>query len=280
MPNTAHGLHYETAGEGSPVLLIMGFSMRGKVWRFQIPDLAERHHVAWFDHRGIGESEPLEAQRAKRWRMGDMAADTLGLLDHLGLERAHIVGVSMGGMVAQHLALAAPQRVRSLSLIATQAGGVRAALPRGRGLRCFLKATRAGDYDARIDALKPLLFPDHFLESAENRAFADRVVREDFETEPPRTTRRAHLRAVLRHRAYRRLGELEGLPTLIVKPAHDLLIKPRQSDRLHRLIPGSRLMTIDDAGHGVVRQSYPALNAALLEHFAAAEAKASARDAA
>lgn len=280
MPSSPHGLHYDTAGEGTPVLLIKGFAMRGRVWRFQIPSLAERHHVAWFDHRGIGASAELEPAVAKRWRMAHMAEDALGVMDHLGFDRAHVVGVSMGGMVAQHLALRAPDRVRSLSLIATHPGGIWAALPTRRGLGCFLRASRAKDYDVRVDALKPLLFPADYLAQPANQAFADRVIREDFAVEPPKPTRRAQLRAVLRHRAHKHLGQLSGLPTLIVKPAADILIRPGQSDRLHRLIPGSRLLTLDDAGHGVIRQSHAQLNGALLAHFAAAEATPEARDAA
>ena len=97
------------------------------------------------------------------------------------------------------------------------------------------------------------------------------LLAQDFEPRPPKEGRKGQLAAVLGHDTRRRLASLAGLPTLIVKPEHDLLISPRNSDLLHELIPGSSLMKFADAGHGLIRQKGPELGEALRTHFARAE---------
>ena len=110
-------LYYETTGEtGTPVLLIMGFAVPMTMWGAQVPALAERHRVIAFDNRGAGKT----TARPGLYTMRGFADDAVRLLDHLGVERAHVTGVSMGGMIAQELALGHRDRVLSLSLVATQ----------------------------------------------------------------------------------------------------------------------------------------------------------------
>lgn len=267
-----HTLWYDTAGQtGSPVVLIMGYCMRGAAWQAQIPALEPHHRVAWFDHAGLGQSGPL-ATRALR--MEHMADDVLDLMDHLRFEDAHVVGISMGGMVAQHVALRARSRVRSLTLVATHPGGggvKRAALPPLEGLRQFARANFARG-DDRIEALCRLLYAEDFL--AENRDRARSLLGVDFAAPPPAATRLGQLLAIVRHDTTRRLHELAGLPTLVVQPGCDILIDPRNSETLHRLIPHARLERFDDSGHGVTRQCAERFNALLLEHLAQADARA------
>lgn len=259
-------LAYETRGEaGSPVLLIMGFTVPGSAWRFQLPALAERHRVCAFDNRGSGQSDAPPGP----YSMGLLAADAVGLLDHLGWADAHIVGVSMGGMVAQHVALDHRARVRSLTLIATNAGGFFNRLPRPAGAWHFLRGT-LGPRRGRLDAAKDLLFPRAFQAEADPDWLRD-VLTRDFGTRPPREGRRGQLRAVFGHDTRDRLAELAGLPTLIVKPELDVLVRPSQSELLHARIPGSEILRLADAGHGVLRQSRDVLNPRLLAHLAAAD---------
>lgn len=260
-------LAYDTAGaEGSPVLLVMGYTMPGRAWIHQIPTLAKAHRVAWFDHRGVGETRAP----AGAYTIAQLAEDSRRLLDHLGWDRAHVVGVSMGGMVAQELALAEPERLRSLTLIATHAGGGLARVPPLTGLACFVEAN-LGPRARRLRAVQRLLFPDEFLGTCD-QAWLTEVMRADFGTPIPLRYRLSQLAAVLRHGTAPRLAGLGRIPTLVVKPSRDVLIRPQESDRLARLIPGARLLTFDDAGHGVIRQHHETLNRALLEHFAASDA--------
>ncbi len=256
------------AGGPLPVLLVMGFTMPGRAWRFIVPSLADTRAVCTFDNRGAGESSVPPGP----WTMADLAADAAHLLDHLGWARAHVVGISMGGMISQHLALDHRARLASLTLIATHAGGRLAILPPVRGLLPFVQANlqaRAGaaaDPKKRYAALSRLLFPPSYLRAANPQEIEARL-RHDFEPPAPAEGRKRQLKAVLAHRTVRRLEGLVGLPTLIVKPSDDVLIAPRHSDALHRLIPGSTLMTIDGAGHGLIRQVPDRLGAAIRAHL-------------
>jgi len=258
-------LAYGRAGEtGPPVLLIMGFTMPGAAWRFQIEDLARDHRVVWFDNRGSGQTEAP----VRPWSMGRFAADTGLLMDHLGWETAHVVGVSMGGMIAQEFGVENTQRLRSLSLLATHPGGRTIKLPPRRGLRHFLTTQLAPGRRRRGQALARLLFPQEWLESVD-REWLRSILVADFGAPPPVGHRLAQLAAVSRHDTRRRLRRLAGTRTLILKPCQDLLVNPKHNDTIHRLIPNSRLIEIPDAGHGLIRQAADQVNTLLRAHFAA-----------
>ena len=266
LTDTHPQIHHDVFGDsGTPVLLVMGFGMRGALWYPQVQTLQDQHRVATYDHPGIGQSPP--GPRYPTMQL--MAGHAQRLLDHLGWDRAHIVGVSMGGMIAQNLVLEAPERVRSLSLIATHAGGIGAWVPTLSGLRQFVKANR-GSGERRVRALQELLYPAAYLETVDKDVMRQRMSGY-VAKRAPRETLLGHMYAVSKHATERRLKAVTA-PTLIVKPSLDILVRPGHSDRIHARIPGSRLLTFDDAGHGVTFQKADELNAALLEHFARAEA--------
>lgn len=271
IPPTGARLAYGVRGaQGSPVLLLMGFAMPGRAWVHQVGPLATAHRVAFYDHRGAGNTRaPTGA-----YSMALLAGDAARLLDHLGWDRAHVVGVSMGGMVAQHLALAHPERLRSLTLMVTHAGGLSMQPPTPRGLLRFVQVNLARSAGPRFEALEQLLFPADYLARCD-RAWLRAVLERDHDASITKGQRLSQLAAVLRHDTRARLGELGRHPTLVVKAERDVLIRPRASDVLHRRIPGARLRVFPGAGHGVIRQCPAELNQSLLAHFARADARAS-----
>lgn len=260
-PRIAYDVHGDS---GSNVLLIMGLGMRGDVWAPQVAALQQRHRVATFDHRGVGGSE---LSPAPLWTMKDMARDAARVMDDLGWERAHLVGVSMGGMVAQELALLHPTRFMSLTLIATQAGGPTGWVPPPDGAVNFARTFAGGG--GRLAALQALLYPPEFVATLDPGKMREQLqVR--FGTPAPRSTMLGQISAVMRHDTRSRLPRLR-VPTLVVRPGKDRLVDKTRNDDLARLIPGATLVRLDDAGHGVTFQCADALNAMLLSHFAAAE---------
>jgi pimeloyl-ACP methyl ester carboxylesterase len=265
-------VYFDSAGErGTPVLLIMGFGVPGHMWLNQIPALASGHQVAWFDNCGAGQTT-----RSRRWpyTMHDLARHGVGVLDELGWAEAHVVGVSMGGMIAQEMALSFRGRVRSLSLVVTHAGGLRNLIPPARSLWEFGRGF-LGPSQGRAETLERLIFPEEYLRNADiarlRTALRDQVV-----NAAPARDRLAQVAAVLTHRTEARLPGLKT-PTLVIKAGRDRLVRPSACHKLHTLIPGSRLVELDDAGHAVLHQCADRLNQALLTHIDEVDADISRR---
>jgi pimeloyl-ACP methyl ester carboxylesterase len=259
------GIYFETHGAVGPkVLLVMGLGMRGALWRPQIDDLAKDHQLATYDHRGIGKS----GVPARPFTMREMAFDALRVAGALGWERFHLVGVSMGGMVSQEVAIRAAERIASLTLIATHPGGPTGMVPTAMGFRAFASAL-LGPAAGRVAAFERLLYPDAWLASVDRDALAKRVGAQLGDPAPRRTVL-MQLGAVARFDSRARLGEITA-PTLVVRPGLDVLVRPTHSDALSRGIPGARLLAYDDAGHGVAFQHAAPLSRAIREHVAAIE---------
>ncbi len=260
-------LKWWVQGSGpEPVLLIMGYGMRGSAWSPQIEGLKGRHPVVYYDARGIGDSEPVQGALS----ILDMVQDALGVLDAAGFERAHIVGVSMGGMVAQELALLVPQRCRSLSLIATHSGGDRVWVPKLSTVK-DLALAQVLPGKLRYGRLARLLYPPHYRSGPEQAGLTDRL-RDSFADPAPAKTMRAQLAAVRGHDTHDRLSGIR-VSTLVMCAGLDRMIAPHLSDRMMQVLPNARLVRYEDAGHGLIFQHRTIVNQALLEHFAAQPAQ-------
>jgi pimeloyl-ACP methyl ester carboxylesterase len=252
-------LAYQSFGtQGPPILFIMGFGMPGAVWGPQVEELQRDHRCCHYDHLGVGESDRGPFLRT----IPSMADDAMRIMDDLRWDRAHVVGVSMGGMIAQELALRSGDRLRSLTLVATHGGAPIASMPTPKGLWLFFKGLLGGR-KARMKSLPRLLYPDAFVESmgSDLRAHLDlRLGR------PPHLrTVLGQLYGVMRHSTESRLSEILT-PTLLVRPGQDILIRPSQTDRLAARIPNAEVLRFDDAGHGVTFQKAAELNRALRDH--------------
>jgi len=246
------------------VLLVMGLGMQGRVWDPQIQDLAADHRVVWFDNLGIGKSDALRG----RPTVGDFADDAARVADAAGFERFHLVGVSLGGMIAQELALRATHRVRSLTLIATHPGGPLGLVPHLEGLTAFARSF-AGPRATRLRALQDLLYPPAFLATVDKAKLDARMKLQVGERAAPRTVV-GQLFAVLRHDTRRRLGDIVA-PTLVIRPDKDILVRPGHSDALAKGIRGAKLVAVPEAGHGVTFQSAKLVSDAIRGHVAEVE---------
>jgi 3-oxoadipate enol-lactonase len=231
----------------------MGFGMTGAMWRPMVEELSQHHRCAVYDHPGLGAS-PGPAPCT----MAELAGAARGLLDRLGWDRAHIVGISMGGMVAQELALEVPARVLSLTLLATHAGGPLGALPTWKGL--LVLAAPLG----RGWKLQRLLYPRAFRSQEPTQLEAR--TRAQLAQHAPRASLRAQLRAVVGHDTRARLRELR-VPTLVIEAGLDRLVRPSRTRALAAAIPGCRYVRLPEAGHGLIVQEQRAIGAMVREHL-------------
>lgn len=254
---------FESSGAGEPVLLIQGVGARGHAWQPQVLGLQAHFQLVSFDHRGIGASssgsEPLSIEL--------MARDSLALCDHLGFERFHVVGHSMGGLIAQALALANPERVQSLGLLCTFPDGGDGARLKPGMLGPVLRS-RIGTRRLRRQAFLELVFPKEFLESLDREAFADEqseLFGRDLADQPPVINRQ--LTAMSRFDARSRLAALGAIPTLVLAGEFDLIAPLASGRALAAAIPGARLVELAGAGHALPIQFAGIVNDLLGQHF-------------
>ena len=236
------GMFYLDVGEGEPVVLIMGYGGDHTAWALQMSALSARHRVIAFDNRGVGRSDCPDCPYTTRM----MAADTLGLMDALGVERAHVIGVSMGGMIAQELALAHGERVRSLHLGCT--------LARPDAYLLALNATwremRIGlGREPMLRALSLWLFAP--VTYAERPELVEALLQNSLANPYPQSLV-GFLRqgeAITAHDTLERLSAIR-CPTLVSVAEDDILVPPRFSREIAARIPGATLHLVPGAAHG------------------------------
>lgn len=266
-------LAYAVSGDGPPVVLIQGVSVHGSGWEPQVTELQRRYRCLTFDNRGIGLSQPTSLPLS----IGLMAEDTLALMDAEGWESAHIVGHSLGGLIGLHLALTARERVRSLSLLCTFADG---AIPQRLSWRMLWLGLRSriGTRAGRRNAFLEITMPRAFLAKA-NRVELARSVGtlfgHDLADQPPVVMKQ--LAAMRVYDATPRLGELSGLPTLVISGPDDIIAPAWAGKKLAAGIDGARFIEIPGAAHGLTIQCPAQVNALLIEHFETAGRSGSAK---
>jgi 3-oxoadipate enol-lactonase len=234
-------LHYLRAGEGEPLLLIQGMSATHLTWgRPFLDELEQSFDCIVFDNRGMGLSGPAEIP----FTIADMAADTAGLLDALELDTAHVVGISMGGMIAQELALAHPERIRTLTLGATYCGGPEGTLMAPEDLRMLGAAMASGDRDRVFRAMWEInLSPGFREDDSRFAAFAEM----GSALPAPQPVILQQMRACGAHDTSERLGAID-LPTLVIHGDVDRLLGPGNGRQIASLIP-ARLEMLEGVGH-------------------------------
>jgi 3-oxoadipate enol-lactonase len=251
-------LYYEWHGEtgGTPVVLVMGLGSDSSAWLFQLAALAPRHRVLVFDNRGAGRSEAPDIPYTTR----EMAEDLLGLLESLGVERAHLLGLSMGGAIVQEAVLARPERVASLQLHATWAGPH----PYFQALVAAVRLARLHfDRESFYRALSVWLFtPACFATRPEVIELVVRWATDHPYPMAPHAHRR-QIEAVLLHDARDRL-HLVRCPTLVTVGHEDLITPPVLAEELAHRIPGARFLRLP-GGHGVLWEAPEAFNRACLD---------------
>jgi 3-oxoadipate enol-lactonase len=251
-------ISWRSEGTGEPVLMIMGLSGSSRAWFRLLPHVAAGNRAIVFDNRGTGDSPRVRA----RLTMKGLADDARAVLDAAEVDTAHVIGASMGGMIAQHVALDHTDRVRSLVLACTTAGG-RSGAPPWRllataALRPFFGPRRT------FPLVASTLYAGATLRDRPERMREDLRRRIADDTSP--LTLYAQMGAIAAHDTRRRLPELAAVPTLVVHGCEDRLVPPQRARELAALIPGAQLKLIPECGHLLTTDAEEQTAAAILAH--------------
>lgn len=257
-------LYHLRRGSGEPLLLIQGMSGTHLSWGEPfLAELERDFDVAYYDHRGIGSSPPLDGP----FTLADLAEDAAALLDRLGWEDAHLLGISMGGMVAQELALRHGERVRTLALGCTYCGGPQSRLTDQQTAMLLGEAMMSGDLERAIRTAYEINVSAAFAATESNYA----AFREMALGAPaPLPTILAQMQAIQAHDTSARLPSL-GVPTLVVHGDEDRMLPVENGRLIASLVPGARLEVLEGVGH-VFWWEQPQRSAALVREHALAGA--------
>jgi 3-oxoadipate enol-lactonase len=237
-------MFYEIHGEGDPLILIMGLGGDHFRWFRILPLLAENFKVLTFDNRGVGKTDKPDIP----YTMKMMSDDIAGLMDAVGIDKAHSFGISLGGMIAQNFALLHPDRIISLMLGCTFCGGKYTVSNEGTGpgvldpslIETMLPEERAVE-------MMPALYSREFIDN--NQDFVDIQIEYARNNPPDIVGYRRQLGAAGTHDTYDRLPEIK-LPTLVIAGDADALIPAENSRIIASRIPDSELVILEGMGHG------------------------------
>jgi pimeloyl-ACP methyl ester carboxylesterase len=234
---TVH-IAWERRGTGLPLVLVHGLGYARWGWEPVADRFAERYEIVLLDNRGIGAS----GTPSGLYTVAEMAEDTLRVMDEAGVESAHVIGTSLGGMIAQEVALAAPERVRKLVVVCTTPGGPEAAPMPEQTVRLMAEAP----------ALEPLVALRRFVENAlapdPPDGVVERILAHRIETAQPFAAWLAQAAAGAAFDAWERLPGLR-IPTLVLHGTADVVVDPANADLLAARIQGARVELFPGCGH-------------------------------
>lgn len=235
---------YEIRGDGEPLALVHGLAYDRNGWG-RFPDLlAQRFRVVLIDNRGVGESDAPEGPYA----VTQMAADVVAVLDDAGIERTNLFGVSLGGFIAQELALTSPERLAKLILASTAPGGPKAHPMPAAGLEAF------GKYPTMEREAGLRLMVENSLGERGVRdvpGLADAIFAYRLAHAPSLAAWQAQAYAGATFDSYDRIGSIQA-PTLVVQGGADNVVDPRNAELLAELIPNARVEIVPERGHLLV----------------------------
>ena len=238
-------LHYDVHGHGQPLLLIMGLGSPAANWDQPfVEEITKTHQVITYDNRGTGQSDKPDED----YSIALFASDAVGLLDALDIPKAHIFGISMGGMIAQELAIHYPQRVASLALGCTTPGG-KNAVPAPPESMEALKGRAGQTPEEAGRAAWKLSFSEDYIRDHRNELEAH--LQQSLTHVTPRFAYERHIQATMTLRVFKQLKDITA-PTLVATGRDDVLIPAANSEILAREIPHAELRIFDNAGHGFV----------------------------
>ena len=238
-------IYYEVHGDGEVLVLIMGLGGSSAWWFRQVPLFSRQYRVVAFDNRGTGQSDKPDMP----YTMEMMAGDLAGLLEGIGIDTAHVFGVSMGGMIAQHFALRHPRRVISLTLGCTTCGGPHSIMPDAEAMRVLFDMERMQRLtpEERARETLPFVMSQEFINK--NPGLIQQLMAKMMEHVTPLHGYIRQAEAIMGHDTYERLSEIKA-PTLVIAGDADKLVPVENSRLLASRIPHAELVILKNMGHG------------------------------
>lgn len=252
-------IYYEEHGTGEPLVLIMGFTVSSIGWHWNIPDFAKQFRVIAFDNRGVGQSDKPDVP----YSMAMFADDTAGVLAGLGIDNAHIFGISMGGMIAQEFALRYPQRVKTLTLGCTNCGGPYTVLSKDPDVLSMLTNIASVDVQQAALTMTKVAVTPWFMQKRMDILLELNQLSAHHPT--PQHGMVCQMHAIQGHDTYDRLPQLT-MPTLVITGKEDGLVPPENSVTLAQRIPNADLVLLSNASH-LFNIELPAATAEVVTRF-------------
>jgi pimeloyl-ACP methyl ester carboxylesterase len=243
-------IYYETKGSGSPLMLINGWGGNLDSWsQHMVNLLTEKHHVVMMDNRGTGRSDKPDIP----FTMDMMAADTRGVLNALGIEKAHIMGFSMGGAITQTFGVNYPEVAKSLVVCGASAGGENSVSSDPQvQMDLALIANPLPEMTERDVTIKLLylLYSKEYVEANLEELIADETY-SDYPTPPYALMNQSHAIGTMNTFPY--LPEMK-MPVLVITGEDDALVPAQNSEKIASRIPNSQLVMLKGCGHGFLKQ--------------------------
>jgi 3-oxoadipate enol-lactonase len=253
--NQGAKIYWDEQGQGAPVLLIMGLGYTSDMWHRTRPALAQHFRTIAFDNRGVGRSDVPPGP----YSIATMASDAAAVLDAAGIPRAHVFGVSMGGMTAQEFALQYPAKTHSLILGCTSPGGPSAVRAESKVIDVLF--ARGMTPEQARDAVLPYIYA-----AATPREKIDEDIRVRQPWFPTPAGYLAQLQAILAWESYSRIARIIA-PTLVIHGKSDALVPPGNGELIAKRIPGSKLVLLEHASHLFLTDQPEEANRQILEFF-------------
>jgi len=253
-------IYYEVYGEGEPLVLISGYTSSSRGWFLQVPAFAKEHRVIIFDNRGTGQTDKPDFP----YTMDMMADDAVGLLDALSIDAAHILGASMGGRIAQNIAIRHPQKVISLILACTGCGGPHDIPGNPEALKSISSGPQTPQGPPEEQQYGPLanMMSAEFMKN--NPDIMAQIMAISQDSPAPLSTYKNHGHASRSHDAYDRLPEIAA-PTLVISGDADIIVPVENSRVLAERIPNTELVILEDMGHCFKWEAADEFNRAVLD---------------
>jgi len=260
MPYTTNNgvkIYWEEHGSGEPLLLIMGLGASLDQWSRTLPALSAHYRTIVFDNRGVGKTDMPDGP----YPIATMADDARCVLDAAGVQSAHVYGISMGGMIAQELALQYPARVRKLVLGCTSPGGPKVVRADAEATAMLMNRPNM-TIDEALEASIPILYDTH---TPRERINEDLAIRR--KTYPPPAAFMSQMMGIFAWQSWDRLAAITA-PTLVIHGASDRLVPPGNGELIAGKIPGAKWALLPDAGHIYPTDQTELSNTAILAFLA------------